>query len=140
MAGDALARQEIRLARAQIRNEMRFPLWLTLIVGLGLVVSGALQASDLDSWLMWMSGAALIALSLGMWFAFDWARVAYGILGAVICAVFLVEFAVRRPPISLDAIIKGFQVLFWGWIALYAFLPSTRRLFAKAKGAAAKHA
>jgi hypothetical protein len=137
MTGEELARQDIRLARSQIRNEMRFPLWITMIIGIALLVVGAMQESDVHSWLLWMAGAALIALSVGMWFAVDWARVGYGILGALVCAVFLVGLAVRKPQFDLDSGIRIFQALFWGWIAIYAFLPSTRRLFARAKGSAA---
>jgi hypothetical protein len=138
MARDEAAREDIRLARAQIRNAMRFPLWITLFVGIVLLVLGVRQESDFSSWLLWMIGGALIALSIGMWLAFDWARTAYGILGTIVCAIFVFDLVAHRPQLDLASGIKIFQVLFWGWIALYAFLPSTRRLFARAKGAPAK--
>jgi hypothetical protein len=133
MADKELARQEIRLAREQIRSQMRFPLWLTFLVGAALLVVGALQEQDLHSWLVWMSGSALIALSLGMWFAFDWARVGYGLLGLIGCAAFAVEITMHRQELDLATILELFQALFWGWIAIYAFLPSTRRLFARTR-------
>lgn len=136
MARDEFARQEIRLARSQIRNEMRFPLWITMIIGVALLVIGALQETEFHSWLLWMAGAALIALSVGMWFAFGWARIGYGALGALVCAVFLIDLAFHKPQLDVESGIRIFQALFWSWIAIYAFLPSTRRLFARAKGAA----
>ena len=135
MADKDLAGRDIEQARQRIRSQMRFPLWLTLLVGVALLIAGALRDEDFHAWLMWMSGAALIALSIGMWCAFDWARLAYGILGAVVCGIFVVELALRGRVLDLEAILKLFQVLFWGWIAVYAFLPSTRRLFAQAKRA-----
>jgi hypothetical protein len=137
MARDENAREEVRLARTQIRNEMRFPLWITLIIGVALLAIGALQDTEFHSWLLWMAGAALIALSVGMWFAIDWARVGYGILGALGCALFLLQLAFNKPQIDINSGLRIFQALFWGWIAIYAFLPSTRRLFARAKGIAA---
>lgn len=140
MARDDSAREEIRLARAQIRNAMRFPLWITMIIGVVLLVIGVMQETELHSWILWMAGAALIALSVGMWFAVDWARIGYGLLGALVCAVFLLDLAFQKPQLDLQSGIRIFQALFWGWIALYAFLPSTRRLFARAKGTPANDA
>jgi len=140
MTRDDAARQDIQLARAEIRNAMRFPLWITAIIGVALLVIGLMQETELHSWMLWMAGAALIALSVGMWFAVGWARVGYGLLGALFCAVFVLGLAFQKPQLDLQSGVRIFQALFWGWIALYAFLPSTRRLFARAKGAAANDA
>jgi hypothetical protein len=111
---------------------MLFPLLFTTAAGIALLVVGATAEDKLDAWLGWMSGVGLIVLNVGIWFAFEWARIGYGILGLVLCGIAVFTLATGERKLNLDTIDKP---ILWGLIAIFAFLPSTKRQFARANAA-----
>jgi hypothetical protein len=119
-----------RLARKLIRSQMLFPLLLTTLAGIALIVIGATVKDEFDAWLAWMSGVVLLVLNVGVWFAMNWARLGYGILGTLLCGIAVYAFATGQRKLNLDTIDKP---ILWGLIAIYAYLPATKRQFMEAK-------
>ena len=114
------------LARKRIRDQMLWPLLFTTAAGIVLVIVGVMSTDKLDAWLAWISGGGLLVLNLGMWFVQNWARLGYGILGTVLCTIAVYELAVGKQPLNLDTVDKP---ILWGLIAIFAFMPSTKRAF-----------
>jgi len=114
------------LARKRIRDQMLWPLLFTTAAGIVLVIVGVMSTDKLDAWLAWISGGGLLVLNLGMWFVQNWARLGYGILGTVLCTIAVYELAVGKLPLTLDTVDKP---ILWGLIAIFAFMPSTKRAF-----------
>jgi hypothetical protein len=114
------------LARKRIRDQMLWPLLFTSLAGIVLIVVGVTSQDQVDAWLAWISGGGLLVLNLGMWFAQHWARLGYGILGTVLCTIAVYGLAVGKQPLNLDTVDKP---ILWGLIAIFAFMPSTKRAF-----------
>jgi hypothetical protein len=80
------------------------------------------------TWLDAVYGFVLVAISVGLWRAQQWARWAAAVVSTLssIWSILVLVHAQREgPPLSPTTFLVGFFALFWAAIALYLLLPST---------------
>jgi hypothetical protein len=97
------------------------------------------------AWLDIAFAVALVAISLGIWKAWEWARWACGLVGILSCANLIDSFwaMVSRGDLrgSSSALVPLgmmlFFALFWAAVAFYCLRPSTGKLFAHVRASRA---
>lgn len=126
MTGKYTAHHDVRLNLGCI-------LWITFFGGIGAIVIGVSTLPTMLAWVQIVLGIDLIAVGVGIWYAKEWARWAAGIIAALFSLSKLVGVVAEVVSANLAGFFGLIGVGFYGLLAWYAFLPSTRKRFADAR-------
>jgi len=100
-----------------------------------------LWESSLAMRLLWLAFASWSGVAtVGLWFAKEWARWAFGLLAAIATVAFGVQSIINLTAATDEgsALTYGVISLFWGVVAHRMVRPSTGRQFGLARAAIAR--
>ena len=133
-SGELTAPQEVRMNLGCI-------LWMTLTGGALSIVTSFARLPSLSGWGWLLLGCALVTVTIGIWTAKEWARLAAGIIASLeLCRLVynLTRVSVEGRSVAEIFVIGLATLVFGGLMAIiawYSFRPSTRIRFAEAREA-----
>jgi len=122
-------------AHREVRQMLAWLLLLTGIWALGCLVASVFAIPAAEGWILLAAGIVLASITLGIWYAKEWARLAAaGIsFGWAVC---LLSILIRDVSGAKFASLTGLvPIAYLGFLAWYSSRAATKRLFAEAREA-----